>query len=57
MPEGTCSLRIGSTASRTGILKGLKIWVEVKDGMGGNHGHLLAGEWHEAIGRETKISQ
>lgn len=57
MPEGTCNLRIGSAASRNGILKELKNWVREGDGMGRNSGHLLAREWREAIGRETKISE
>ena len=57
MPEGTCNLTIGRAAFRNGILKRLKSWVQVGDGMGRNHEHLLAGEWHKAVGRETEISQ
>jgi len=40
MPEGTYNLRIGSAASRNGILKGLKSWVQVGDGMGRKQGRL-----------------
>lgn len=57
MPAATHNLRIGSTASRNGTLKGLKSWVQIGDGMGRNHRHSLAGKWHEAIGLEIKISQ